>query len=75
MCFRRNLKDWVLRFAGIVSSLKSRCNTLGVWNGGERAFKCCSISIRNEITAISSKFERLGFAICSDCYDAESNMQ
>jgi hypothetical protein len=28
--FRRNLKDCVLRFAGIVSTLKSTCTTFGV---------------------------------------------
>jgi hypothetical protein len=48
---------------------------LGVWNGGERAFKCCSISIRNEIKVFSSKFERLRFAICRDCFEAEIDMQ
>jgi hypothetical protein len=55
--FRRNLEDCVLGFAGIVSTLKSTCNRFGVWNGGERAFKCCSILIRNEIKVLSSKFE------------------
>jgi hypothetical protein len=41
----------------------------------ERAFKCRSISIQNEMTEISLKFERLRFAICGDCFDAEIDMQ
>jgi hypothetical protein len=56
--FRRNLKDPVLRFAGIVSTLKSTCTTFGVLNGVERAVKRRNISIRNEMTEFSSKFER-----------------
>jgi hypothetical protein len=69
--FRRNLKDCHLRFAGIVSTLKSTWNRFGVWNGVERAFKRRNISIRNEITEFSSKFERLRFSIYRDCFDAE----
>jgi hypothetical protein len=68
---RRNLKDCVLRFAGIVSALKLACAMFGVYNGVEEAFKCRHISIRNEITEFSSKFERLRFAICRNCFDAE----
>jgi hypothetical protein len=37
----------------------------------ERAFKRRNISIRNKITEFSSKLERLHFAICRDCFDAE----
>jgi hypothetical protein len=72
---RRNLKDCVLRFAGIVSTLKLTCSTLDVKNGMETAFKCRSISIRNETTEFSSKFERLRFAICRGCFDTEIDMQ
>jgi hypothetical protein len=35
-----------------------------------RAYKRRNISIRNEITKFSSKFERLRFAICRDSFDA-----
>jgi hypothetical protein len=69
------MKECVLRFAGIVSTLKSTCTTLGVQNGLERAFKRRNISIRNEISEFSSKFEGLRFAICRDCFDAEIHMQ
>jgi hypothetical protein len=72
--FRRNLKDCVLRFAGIVSTLKSACTTFCLKNGVESAFKCHSISIRNEITEFSSKFERLRFEICRACFDTEIDM-
>jgi hypothetical protein len=41
----------------------------------ERAFKRRSISIRSEITEFSLKLERLRFAICWDCFDAEIDMQ
>jgi hypothetical protein len=34
-------------------------------------FKRRNISIRNEITEFSPKFESLRFAICRDCFDAE----
>jgi hypothetical protein len=34
-------------------------------------FKRRNISIRNEVTEYSPKFESLRFAICSDCFDAE----
>jgi hypothetical protein len=61
----------VLRFAGIVSTLKLVCATFGVYNGMEKSFKRRNISIRNEITEFSSKFERLRFAICRDRFDAE----
>jgi hypothetical protein len=37
----------------------------------ERAFKLRNISITNEITKFSSKFESLRFAICRDCFDVE----
>jgi hypothetical protein len=37
----------------------------------ERPFKRRDISIRNEITEFSTKFERLRLATCRDCYDAE----
>jgi hypothetical protein len=37
----------------------------------ERAFKLRNISVRIEITEFSSKFERLRFAICRDCFVAE----
>jgi hypothetical protein len=37
----------------------------------ERAFKRLDISIGNEITESSPKFERLRFAICRDCFDTE----
>jgi hypothetical protein len=73
--FRRNLKDCVLRFVALVSMLKSTCTTFGVYNGVERAFKPRNISIRNEITEFSSKFERLPFAIYRDCFDTEIGMQ
>jgi hypothetical protein len=51
--------------------LKLACTTFGVQNGVERAFKRRNISITNEITEFSSKLERLHFAICRDCFDAE----
>jgi hypothetical protein len=60
-----------LRSAHIVSTLKLVCATFGVQNGVERPFKSRDISIRNEITEFSSKFERLRFVICKDCFDAE----
>jgi hypothetical protein len=41
----------------------------------ERAFKCRSVSIRNEITESSSKFEILRFAICRDFFDPEIDRQ
>jgi hypothetical protein len=69
------MKDCHLRFAGIVSILKSTWSRFGVQNGVERAFKRRIISIRNEITEFSSKFERLRFAIYRDCFDAEIDMQ
>jgi hypothetical protein len=69
--FRRNLKDCILRFAGIVSTLKLACTTSGMHNGAEKAFKRRNISIRKEITTFSSKFESLRFAICRDGFDAE----
>jgi hypothetical protein len=65
------LKVWVLRFAGIVPTLKLACTTFGVQNGVERTFKRRNISIRNEITEFSSKLETLHFAICRDSFDAE----
>jgi hypothetical protein len=34
-------------------------------------FKRRYISVRNELTEFSSKFERLRFAICRDCFGAE----
>jgi hypothetical protein len=37
----------------------------------ERAFKRHDISIGNEITEISSKFESLRFGIYRDCFDIE----
>jgi hypothetical protein len=37
----------------------------------ERAFKRRDISIGNEITEFSSKFESLRFVICRDCFDTE----
>jgi hypothetical protein len=37
----------------------------------ERAFERHNISNQMEITEFSSKFERLRFAICRDCFDAE----
>jgi hypothetical protein len=59
----------------MVLTLKSTCNTFGVKNGVGRAFERRSISIWNEMTKFSSKFERLRFAICSDCFDTEIDMQ
>jgi hypothetical protein len=41
----------------------------------ERAFKLIDISIRDEITEISSKFERLRFAIFRDYFDAEIDLR
>jgi hypothetical protein len=41
----------------------------------ERAFKRGNISTRNEITEFSSKFERLRFAICRGCFDAEIGLR
>jgi hypothetical protein len=69
--FRRNLKDCVLRFAGSVLTLTFAFATFCVLNGVEGTFKRRDISIRNEITDSSSKFERLHFAISRDCFDAE----
>jgi hypothetical protein len=37
----------------------------------ETPFKRRNISIRNEITTFSSKFESLRFAICGDCFDTK----
>jgi hypothetical protein len=37
----------------------------------ERAFNLRNISIKTELTEFSSKFERLRFAICRDCFGAE----
>jgi hypothetical protein len=37
----------------------------------EGAFNRTNISIRNEVTEFSPKFESLRFAICRDCFDAE----
>jgi hypothetical protein len=45
---RRNLKDCVLRFAGIVSTLKSKRSTLDVLNRVERAYERRNITLRNE---------------------------
>jgi hypothetical protein len=59
----------VLRFAGIVLTLNLACATFGVLNGVERAFKRRDISIRNEKTEFSSKFERLRFAISRECFN------
>jgi hypothetical protein len=73
--FRPNLKDCVLRVTALVSMLKSTCTTFGVKNGVERAFKRRKISNRIEITEFSSKFERLRFAICRDCFDTEIDMK
>jgi hypothetical protein len=65
------LKVCVLRFAGIDLTLKLACATFGVWNGVEIPYKRRNISIRNEITEFSSKFESFSFAFCRDCFDAE----
>jgi hypothetical protein len=65
------LKVCVLGFAGIVSTLKLACATFGVLNAVERAFKPRDISIGNEISEFSRKFESLRFAICRDCFDTE----
>jgi hypothetical protein len=65
------VKVCVLRIAGIVLTLKLACATFGVKNREERAYKRRGISVRNEITEFSSEFERLRFAICRDCSDAE----
>jgi hypothetical protein len=65
------LNLFVLRCAGIVSTLKLACATFGLKNGVERAFKRRDISIRNDITEFSPKFENLRFAICRDCFDTE----
>jgi hypothetical protein len=65
------LKICVLRFAGIVSTLKLARATFGVMNGVERAFKRRDISIGNEITEFSQKFESSHFAICRDRFDTE----
>jgi hypothetical protein len=69
--FRRNLKVCVLRLAGNLLTLKLACATFGVQNGVERAFKLRNISIRKEITKLSSKFESLRFAISRECFDTE----
>jgi hypothetical protein len=64
--FRRNFKDCVLRFAGIVSTIKLTCATFGVETGVEIQFKRRNITIRHEITEFSTKFESFSFAICRD---------
>jgi hypothetical protein len=65
------VKVCVLRFAGIVSTLKLACATFGVQNGLKIPFKRRDISIRNEISEFSSKFESLRFAISRECFDTE----
>jgi hypothetical protein len=55
----------------VVSTLKLACATFGLKNGVERAFKRRDISVRNEITEFSPKFESLRFAICRDCFYVE----
>jgi hypothetical protein len=37
----------------------------------ESHFKCRNITIRNEITEFSTKFESFSYAICRECFDAE----
>jgi hypothetical protein len=51
--------------------MKLACATFGVSNDVERPFKRRDISVRNEITEFSSKFERLRFAICREFVDTE----
>jgi hypothetical protein len=65
------VKVCVLRFAGIVSTLKLACATFGVKNREDSAYKRREISIRNEISQYSSKFECLRFAISRECFDTE----
>jgi hypothetical protein len=52
-------------------TLKLACATFGVQNGVERPFKRRDISIRNEISEFSSKFESLRPAISRECFVTE----
>jgi hypothetical protein len=69
--YRRNPKDCVLRFAGILSTLKLACATFSALNGMGGTFKRRNISIRNDRTEFSSKFERLRFGTYRYRFDAE----
>jgi hypothetical protein len=51
--------------------LKLACATFGLKNGVERSFTLLDISIRNEITEFSLKFECMRFAVCRDCFNTE----